>query len=398
MQVDPGFVTWCDQCDWNVRPSLKEEKLSHRKLRARRRAGERAERLFDQVTLEPELRPRWDGARVASYVAAAVVHLVTAFLLVSGLLVVLLAWGNWVGVVLGAIVLFLGIALRPRFGKLPKRGAVVFRRAAAPTLFGLLDDMAEQLGARAVDWVAVDRSWNASYGTVGVRRRRLVTLGMPLWTILEPEERLAILGHEMAHDVNGDSRRGMFVGTALQTLTVWYGVLKPRRDIWNQSLFASIIDLGMHGVAWVVLTVLHGFARISFRSTQRAEYLADEVAASTATTAAITSALDKLLLGHSALFALQRAQRNRSPDLWAFEATHIREMPARERERLRRVEVLEGYDQDHDHPPIHLRIKFLEQHPVLKPSIHCAPERWSAIERELAPGSAQVARWIVAAS
>ena len=33
-------------------------------------------------------------------------------------------------------------------------------------------------------------------------------LGLPLVSVLEPQERVALIAHEIAHDVNGDPARG----------------------------------------------------------------------------------------------------------------------------------------------------------------------------------------------
>ncbi|MGW5329672.1 M48 family metallopeptidase [Streptomyces sp. NPDC004014] len=78
------------------------------------------------------------------------------------------------------------------------------------------------MGTHSVHAVAVDGSINASVMTYGVRGRRLLVLGMPLWEVRTPEERIALLGHELAHYANGDTRNGLVVGTAVRTLALWH--------------------------------------------------------------------------------------------------------------------------------------------------------------------------------
>ncbi|MER7191333.1 M48 family metallopeptidase [Streptomyces flaveolus] len=113
-----------------------------------------------------------------------------------------------------------------RAGRLPDDGPVLLR-ADAPELFALVDEVAGAVGTRSVDAVAVDGSVNAAVTTYGVRGRRLLVLGMPLWEVLTPEERIALLGHELAHDANGDTRNGLVVGAAVRTLSVWHHILQP---------------------------------------------------------------------------------------------------------------------------------------------------------------------------
>ncbi len=40
----------------------------------------------------------------------------------------------------------------------------------------------------------------------------------PLWLTFTPQERVAVLAHELAHDVNDDVRRSLFVGGAIDAL------------------------------------------------------------------------------------------------------------------------------------------------------------------------------------
>ncbi|NED82958.1 M48 family metalloprotease, partial [Streptomyces sp. SID11233] len=64
------------------------------------------------------------------------------------------------------------------------------------------------VGTRGVDLIAIDGEVNASAMRYGVRGRMLLTLGLPLWESLGPEQRLALLGHELAHHAHGDTRHG----------------------------------------------------------------------------------------------------------------------------------------------------------------------------------------------
>jgi hypothetical protein len=66
---------------------------------------------------------------------------------------------------------------------------------------------------------------------VGLRRRRVVHIGIPLWFTLEPQPRVAVLGHEVGHFVNGDLRRSLLVGSSIDTLIELVQALTPERYV-----------------------------------------------------------------------------------------------------------------------------------------------------------------------
>ena len=73
------------------------------------------------------------------------------------------------------------VVLRPRLGGLPD-DAPVLRREDVPALFALVDEVAETAGTRGVDRIAVDGESNASVFSYGLLGRRVLTIGLPLWT------------------------------------------------------------------------------------------------------------------------------------------------------------------------------------------------------------------------
>src|SRR5512147_1183693 len=77
--VEPGYVTWCDRCNWNVLP----ERLSHGRVEALYDSlGERlGQKLFDEIKQKRSLKPQWTMARVGAWLLALSVHSVTLALL-----------------------------------------------------------------------------------------------------------------------------------------------------------------------------------------------------------------------------------------------------------------------------------------------------------------------------
>jgi Zn-dependent protease with chaperone function len=227
-------------------------------------------------------RPSRDVAWVLTYVLAAGVHAVTVAVAVLGIWLCLT--GRLVLVPLGLLALAIVVLLRPRLGKLDPE-VELLDRDEAPQLYALCDAVADAIGARHIDQIGLDPDFNAYYTVVGIRQRRTMVLGTPLWTVLDRQGRVALLGHELGHGANGDNRQGVFVGGALRALVRWYELVRPGRD----SAFAArgnpfamvaglllLIPQAVIGGALYCVIVAFGLA--SLRVGQRAEYLADAMA------------------------------------------------------------------------------------------------------------------------
>src|SRR5205823_3116489 len=96
-----------------------------------------------------------------------------------------------------------------------------------PALAALIERVRAAEDAPVLDGVVIGGMFNASVSQVGWRRRRYITVGLPLMTVLDPQERVALLAHEIGHLVNGDPARGGVTGSALATLREWYILIRP---------------------------------------------------------------------------------------------------------------------------------------------------------------------------
>jgi Zn-dependent protease with chaperone function len=223
---------WCPACEWGV-ISPNEQRASFFRSRLDRWSARQAESLFQQVSGSAVNRPGWSLARVASYALAVCVHAVMLALIGIGIWLIL-GISSVPSIVLGLFALLLAFEVRPRLGNLRKLKHVR-RREDAPVLFALLDQVAAEAGAKPVHAVLADGNWNASYLAIGWRGRRVVTLGLPLWDALPADQKVALLGHEFAHGVNGDARHGGIVGTSVATLARLYAMFQPGRKFHRTS-------------------------------------------------------------------------------------------------------------------------------------------------------------------
>ncbi|MGW5640695.1 M48 family metalloprotease [Streptomyces sp. NPDC003832] len=353
---DQRFAVWCAACDWNVDPGRPEERHGLLERARRAQARRHGEGLFAEMTADGGPRARRDIAALLARAIALAVHGLTLALAVAG--VWSLLSGGVPGIVLGLFLLLLAWALRPCPNRLPD-DAPVLRRADAPELFSLLDEIARVAGTRGVDAIVVGPELNASVTTYGLRGRRALLLGLPLWEILTPPQRIALLGHEIGHFGNGDTRHGLIVGTALRSLTSWRYYFSPTPEPTLVQMAVNLVTL-VPGT--LVLGVLLLLDRLTLRAAQRAEYLADRVAVRAGSAEAAVGLMDRLLVVDSAAVTLRReangsAKGARRPAadaaeaLWHRLAADMASIPEREYERRRRAGALRGHSVDATHPP-----------------------------------------------
>lgn len=415
LDADPRFTAWCPACEWNLVSEEEATEAAARDARTtarERAAAERADRLYWEVVAGRADTTRRDW--LAASAIAALVHLTT---------VALAGWGTWLLVTgsvplrcLGAVLLVVVYLLRPRLGRVPS-DAGVLRRSDAPALYGLTDRLAAELGAPRVDVIRVDDDFNASMAVVGLRRRSVLTLGLPFWETLDDRQRVALLGHELAHRINGDHRSGLWLGSAVGALAHWYDLARPRQREEPQTefqlLFVAVdfvVNVFLGLVARLLLQVLLLLDRLTARAGQQAEYRADGLAARAASTEAASGMLTGLLLAEAAETVVLRLRASSSrprtrrgdaapaPDteeLWRQLRDHLAALPPLERERLLRRSRHEGHTVDATHPPTHLRIALLAERPPVPAAVAVTPAESAAIAAELAGHRARTARAIL---
>ncbi len=399
---DRRFTPWCASCEWNVDPVRAAEeppKLLERRRRAlARRHGER---LLREITDGAPLRPRRDASSVLAQVLAVVVHGVTVILVGLGVWFVVGGLGATLFVV-GLFLLAIAVILRPRVVRLPE-GIPLLDRINAPELFALVDDVAAVVGTRGVDRIAIDSHFNASVSPYGVRGRRLLTIGLPLWEILSPEEQVALLGHELGHLANGDLRHGALVWSASRSLDVWSYLFAPIRlsGSWGVlafNLMTYLPALTVEGIRILLDT-------LTLRAAQRGEYLADRFAATAGGSDAASHLMDRLLLEslvtttlgrersrQQTLLGTRQALDQGSEDLWRLLAEEVDSVPDHELERLRLAGLRQGHAVDSSHPPTHLRRACLALAASRRPEVVVDTDREADIAAELSVSRRTIAR------
>ncbi|MDY7077222.1 MAG: M48 family metallopeptidase [Chloroflexota bacterium] len=236
-------------------------------------------------------------------------------------------------------------------------------------MYEFVDSVATILESPRIEGIVIDEQFNASFGQVGWKRKRILTLGLPLWVILNKEEKVALIAHELAHGVNGDPNRGVIVGSAVYTLARWYSFLRPAYilDVAPGAGIFGLLMIPFNILAFCLSTLpwITGYVLIHllWHDSQRAEYLSDSLAAKVSGSRGVISLLEKLYFGPVFIETIERLARNQSRNVKLFEELSRRaaETSWEELTRMKNEDRVEGGRLDITHPPTAYRIELLEK-------------------------------------
>jgi heat shock protein HtpX len=397
-----GLVTerdaapWCPACEWNL--ALFEPKRHalfgwHRLDRAVDQFAHRVTRgQFKALAGRPVGRSGWDAAQIVTVSISLLLYAAVAAMAAGGVVLIASDFPS-LTIVPGVALVLLAVALRPRFGRLDP-DATTISPQQAPTLFRLIDSVAEAIGAPRPHTVVLDERFNAWAGAVGLRRRRVLGLGLPLWGVLPTQQRVALLGHELGHFVNGDIRRHMLVQPAYTTIGRLSELLRAGGGGQGaDGTFMGLLTLVSHLIAVAVLGALRRIAlcvqlvvtAVASRGVQRAEYLADEMAATVAGTKAAAEAQDTLLALSAMAIVVRSVARGRDgASAWQRAADEARTALAPRIPALRQLSIRDETSLFASHPPRGLRARMIESRPQQPPRIELAENDSARIDAELA--------------
>lgn len=415
--VTSGYVTWCDQCNWNMHPEKQTgSTTTFEKMYAQ--AGKKSsQHLLDAMVAAGNVETRFSTPRLFTLMLATLIHLTTLSLLVGGCYLLIAGYPNIFIMFLGAFVLAFFWLICPKPAKL--KSSALLKREDFPTLYTIVDEISSQLKAKKVHGILIDKDFNAFFNHMGWRQRRVLGLGLPLVSTLNKQELVALIGHELGHSINGDLNRGFFVRSAIDTLISWYRWIPTRliptavaiglsitgaivlflysyllaKHIWINPvlLVYGILGVGsliLNPILWLISKSIYAllflFLNLNWQDSQRAEFLADRHAATVAGKEAKLSLLTKLHLGDLFQFSISKVVNNKKAgNLWDVFQEQVRNMPERELERMKRVNLLTHARLDTTHPPTANRIAFIESLSVRYPLYELSDEMHKKLMDEL---------------
>lgn len=337
-----------------------------------RELGKRfAERLFNDLSRDPSALAASAPAKVSlslvfAFMCATIIYAVSVGFGVAGVMILTSPWSNLFVVLFGVVLVLLCWIALPRPVTPPDYPIV---ESQYPTLYSLTRRIADKMSAPHVAAIAISADFGANYRTAGWRMHRYIELGAPLLAMLSPQERVAVIAHELSHGANGDPLRGQFLFGAVSTLANWAVSLRPS-SIGNSgdrmelgplvSLVGIPFELMMLGVSETLFLATRGILLLVLRQSQRAEYLADRLAATVSGTLAMQSALEKTYLAQVVDTAVHRhviAKRDDplEPTLQEARAS----VSEQDIHRFREQSTAESWQVDSTHPPTALRTAML---------------------------------------
>ncbi|MEU8007622.1 M48 family metallopeptidase [Catellatospora sp. NPDC049111] len=382
-------LPWCESCEWNLDAFDRQRRGPGARWIDRltfRWALRRSARDFAVWARDGVHRPRRATWLALQAVSAALLA-GWALLLFTGVRLVFTQADGWLMV--GVLCLALAYGLRPRFGRIDDELPVATRERY-PALHELIDRVAAAVGTAPPDVVALTYDMNAGTAEIGLfRRRRVMLLGLPMWAVLPAQQRVALLGHEMGHFVNGDQRRAYLVAPAMTLVTRLIEVLRP--SYASMALAGPgglIIRVFTGALSWAVGLLEFAMHVAAARGGHQAEYLADRISARVAGDVAARDLADGMVVLHEVLEPLGRSARmGAGPSVWLSSAEHVREQAAPRRTRLRQLSVREEASLFASHPPSGLRARLLEAHQSFPPRsalVELPAEQNARIDAELA--------------
>jgi heat shock protein HtpX len=376
MPVFAHTITWCEDCDYGLRrDSVEAKKKSVYEKFYEDLGKKRGKEIYDRLAHEKNLDPTRNFNRLVVVVLAVMVHLFSLMCFGCGLFIFVKFFGLIFVDFLALLMIGFAWVARPKPIPVPQEG--LLNRPDYPDIYKLVDQVAEALGAR-IDHVVIDESFNAGYISAGWNRKSVIMLGLPLWDILADQERIALIGHEIAHSINGDSSRGFLVGTALRSLSAWFEFIMPSSILPHTTGILNYLAIPFRliafGIAMGILGLYKLMGLLLYQDMQRAEYLADQLAIRVGGKEAFGSMLKKFIFDSTFRIAVQHCALNsQKKDVFIELHELIEKLPEREIIRRWRLELIENSHLEATHPPIIFRLKLSESYPVEQARILADP-------------------------
>nr|MDT0659871.1 M48 family metallopeptidase [Micromonospora sp. DSM 115978] len=394
--AEEGQRPWCERCEWNLDAfePVAGSWLVRSVSRADRRAGFRADRWLAKLSVADDAigRPRIGYLFLCA--VSAVLLLLPLGLLVGGLWLVVTTF-FLPAILLGLLFIAIAYGLRPRLFSLRAllRGRYRVDPQRAPALHALINEVAERTGAPRPDVVVLDESWNAGAAVVGVRRTRVLILGIPMLVALRRPELVALIGHELGHLHHADSLRNLLTQPARTTFGLLsQAVRPPRGDVHERDLEGiatlayTLWQLVGGALSWLFFMVHLGLNLVDSHDGRRAELRADLLAARAAGTTAALELVDALALT-PILAPLVAPTGNVGGALrqWRTDIERTRERNQERVSRLRQLSIRTSASLFGSHPAPGRRHQVLAARPHVQAAVVLTESRAELLDEEIKP-------------
>lgn len=341
LPVMKGYVTWCDRCNWNLTGDRPQRKISLTQKMWLKVAALQRKLLIREAASNNQNLKDISLTEILAFLIALLVHLLTVFLAVFAIYILILNPLSWFAWCLSGSMLLFAWVVRPSLKSSP---GIVLDQDHFPGLYRLQENIRKEVGSQPAG-VTAGASFDAGIYYSGSNLKPLLVIGLPLWQVLSPEEKVAMLAAGMAQIRRKIFFMNWIVYDALETLDNWRGI----------GAFLAIIPL------WLLQMLI-------IRDWQRRIYRADLAAARLVGTKVMVGYLKKYLYQDVVNTVAHRVNVSSREEVDVFEEIdkEIAQTPPRELERLSRVLRKEESETTRDggEPRLFLRVANLENHPV----------------------------------
>ena len=381
-----GYMPWCE-CGWNLHLSGSHTPKGLVSRIYRRIGLRRGKVVFEKLLRSQNLPREVDLTNLILLLLSASVQFFTLFSLAFGVYFIFNSYSNLLLIFPGLGLLGFAWVARPRFANVPSDA---LSQKEFPEIHRTVSRVAQALGTSPPDYIVVNEEFNASVFYVGHFQRKAISIGLPLFSILSGQEKIALISHELAHFVNGDPTRGVLISLTTRTLVEWHRALcpdcfLPRNESGILLMAAEFVsNVFFYLLSRIPHVLLRGFLHLAWDKAQTAEYLADRIGAKVSGTDAFVSMSEKTLLEPKISMAIQRATLKKDSVGAINEIqAEVEKIHPREFDRLKRIAELEEVRLDATHPPTAWRIKLLLANEILNPKLTLATEEEQALTEEL---------------
>lgn len=360
--VDIGYITWCE-CGYNLN-RVKEEVKKSSIDRLYERLGEKSGHfVFNKMMNEINFMPKITVVNGLALLLATIVHFFSLASFLLGVYLLIFHYLNFINIFWGLLLVGFAWFTRPKVNKLKDDERIVPRQSM-PTSYAIMDDLAKSMGVKKIDGIIINDKYNASISKISWKRKTIVTIGIPLFASLTPEEQCTIIAHELGHYLNKDLTYGFYIGTALETLHDWTSLLEPipSERTFEVTILDMVTNLLMKILAYLPYLFYSLLLHLIWNDSQKGEYLADYCAAQFCGSKQTINALEKLNYGDLFYHALSKVSLNNDKTNVIDEFRKMLDtMPAREKQRYKLRCSREKFKLDESHPPTAYRIQFIEK-------------------------------------
>ncbi|MEQ8899202.1 MAG: M48 family metalloprotease [Roseovarius sp.] len=346
-----------------------------------------ADRLLEQAKREVDHpRPRVTGRLAIGWVLSFLLLATPYVTMAGGVALIIAAYPDILPIIVGLILIGFGFTLLPPGNR---NRIKTYCRSDLPELFSLLDRIADKLGTSAPDGVHIDHEVNAYMAQFRSRFFRqqewVLGIGLPLWAALTPDERIALLAHELAHRVNDDPMRHGVFARANAVLENWYDTFElDCYYYYNEGHIAQIV------AAMVIGTYQRALSRFSFFESQRAEYRADAFSMRVAGAGPVIKLLETITrtdLATRSIVDLYPYVKDRNARIFDHMGRAISDADPAIATRYLAEAAREKKRVDNSHPPTAMRIEFISALPATMEENRLLTKDidFAAIEAELQP-------------